>query len=501
MERRPAAFAIVTAANPAGQVYFRTNSGVGALDFRPRLSTILYSGSLLDSSTGMMANGSIFFDINLPNATTWFYFSALLAVALFVKFTRLLSIRNWDVFTLFLPMPGFLLLSPEGKMPYWGYLWLAAVSGYFLLRCLFDLTLVRRPALSPNLSVGGLVWLGGALFASLIAVAIRHPNEPTDQRETTPVPIDPMRRQVEKVVKEQAPADVDQSSVEMAVERGLTVACHLAIAVGLVLIGWRHFDDLHAGMACATFYLLLPYTFLLMPHTALGVGRWDHAWPMAVLIWMVLCYRRPTLAGIFLGVAAGTVFFPVLIAPLWWSLYRQRGALRFGLAFVLSAALCLAVIGGILWINGELPRTLLSGWKLSAWQPWQRPDAGIRGLWQDTPSHALYRLPIFLAFLAFVGTTAFWPTPKDLGHMLALTAAILLGVQFWYADQGGVYVLWYLPLLLLLVFRPNLSACQPQPPGDDWLRRMGRRIVYFSRRGFRLFHRVRPRHQVSRPLP
>ena len=38
-------------------------------------------------------------------------------------------------------------------------------------------------------------------------------------------------------------------------------------------------------------------------------------------------------------------------------------------------------------------------------------------------------------------TTAFWPSPKNLAHVLALSAAALVGVQFWYADQGGVYVL------------------------------------------------------------
>jgi hypothetical protein len=443
----------------------------------------------------MMASGSIFFDLELPNATTWFYFSALLAIALFFKFTRLLSIRNWDVLTLFLPMPGLLLLAPNGDLPYWGYVWLLASSGYYLLRCLFDLTLVRRPVLSPNLNFSGLAWLAGALFVSLIAVAVRPPNEPpkksSERGETTPI----------GVLKEQAAPGVDQESVTLWVERGLTVLCHLAIVVALVLIGWRHFDDIHAGMAAATCYLLLPYIYLLMPHTPLRVGRWDHAWPMALMIWTVLFYRRPTVAGIFLGLAAGTVFFPVLAFPLWWSFYRRRGALRFSLAFVLSAGLCLAIIGGILWINGELPRVLLSGWKLSAWLPWWPYDASMRGLWQDTPSHWLYRLPIFLAYLTFIGTTAFWPSPKNLGHVLALTAALLLGIQFWYADQGGVYVLWYLPLLLLLVFRPNLSACQPQPPGDDWLRRLGRKIARFGRRSLRLFYPVRPRHQVSRLLP
>jgi len=402
-------------------------------------------------------------------------------------------------------MPGFLLLDPRSDGQFWGYLWLLAASGYFLVRCIFDLTLVRRPALSPNLNFRGLVWLAGALFVSLIAVAARpansqtrHGEKPPKQREAASGSIDPMRRQVEKVILEQAPPVVDQESLEVWVERGLTVLCHLAIALGLILIGWRHFEDLHAGMAAATFYLLLPYTYLLMPRTDLGVGRWDHAWPMALMIWMVLVYRRPTLAGIFLGLAAGTVFFPALVFPLWLSFYRRRGALRFGLAFVVSAGLCLAIIGLVLWLNDALPRTLVSSWNLSAWLPWKRPDVEMPGLWQGKSSHWAYRIPIFLAYAAFVGTTAFWPSPKNLGHVLALTTALLIGIQFWYADQGGVYVLWYLPLLLLLVFRPNLSACQPQPPGPDWLARLGRRLMLLARRSLRLVRPVRRHHPVSR---
>ncbi len=456
----------------------------------------------------MSATNSIFFDIELPNATTWFYFSALLAVALFFKFNRLLSIRNSDVLSLFLPMPGFLLLVQNGVSPFWGYLWLLAASGYFLLRCLFDLTLVRRPILSPNLNFGGLVWLAGALFVSLIAVAARPPhaedksdNEPSKRRERAAGTIERIQQLGEKVIREQAPQEVDQELLELVVERSLTVFCHLCIAVGLILIGWRHFEDLHAGMAAATFYLLLPYTYLLMPRTPLGVGRWDHAWPMALMIWMVLFFRRPTVAGTFLGLAAGTVFFPVLVFPVWLSFYYERGARRFVLSFLVSAGLCLAVIGLILWINGVLPPTVLSGWKLSAWLPWWPPDAEMRGIWQGTSSHWAYRLPIFLAYIAFVGTTAFWPAPKNLAQVLALTAAVLIGIQFWFADQGGVYILWYLPLLLLLVFRPNLSACQPHPPGPDWLARLGRRLGVFCRRTLRAFRPTRPRPQATRLMP
>ena len=51
---------------------------------------------------------SIFLDFNLPNATTWFYFSFLLAIALFFKFSRLLSVRNLDVVMMvtLVPVPG-----------------------------------------------------------------------------------------------------------------------------------------------------------------------------------------------------------------------------------------------------------------------------------------------------------------------------------------------------------------------------------------------------------
>src|SRR5437588_3588843 len=122
----------------------------------------------------MNGTGSIFLDqFKLPSPTTWFYFSGLLAAALFVKFSRLLSVRNLDVVTLFLFAPGFLLLLESRGENRWGYAWLLIASGYFFLRCLGDLALVRRPALSPNLNLSGLACLAGALAASLIAVAVQ----------------------------------------------------------------------------------------------------------------------------------------------------------------------------------------------------------------------------------------------------------------------------------------------------------------------------------------
>src|SRR5262249_3817618 len=79
--------------------------------------------------------------------------------------------------------------------------------------------------------------------------------------------------------------------------------------------------------------------------------------------------------------------------------------------------------------------------------------------------------------------------------VLALSAAALIGIQFWHADQGGVYVLWYLPFFLLLVFRPNLSDRMPPTPSAQsaWPIRLGRAL---GRMALPLLHVPEPAAQV-----
>jgi hypothetical protein len=413
----------------------------------------------------MIVVASIFLDLAPLTPATGFYAALFLAVALFVKFSRLLSIRNWDVVTLFLPVPGLLLLIEPGGADRWAYLALLGASFYFFLRCLFDLTLEKRPALAPNLTLGGLLCIACGLFVSL-TVPLRPSPLPEDKKAA---PTDKVRENVEAVAVNLAP----QSEVEAWGERGLALACHFAVALALIVIGRIHFEDVSTGAAAATLYLLLPCTHLLMPTGALSAGRWHHAWPMVWLTWAVVAYRRPMIAGAGLGVAAGTSFFPVLVLPIWLSFYYRRGTVRFLTGFLLSGTIALLILSVPVMLNGELPPSLRSAWTDSNWQPWQQPSPETAGVWQGI--HWAYRIPVFLAFAAFVLTTLFWPWPKNLAHVLALTTAVLIGIQFWYADQGGIYVLWYLPFLLLLVFRPNLSASRPPlPPPDDWPVRLGR---------------------------
>jgi hypothetical protein len=234
------------------------------------------------------------------------------------------------------------------------------------------------------------------------------------------------------------------------------MGCHLAVVVGLLLIGLRHFQDLTAGMALGTLYLLVPYT-------AFHIAQFHLVWPAAFITWAVFWYRRPGVSGWLLGLAAGSAFVPLLLFPLWAGFYARRGAGRFLASFLVALGISLGIMGVVLWWEGWLTSGLL--WEyVSDWLPWRRASA--ESLW--TGVHGAYRLPIFVLYVAFLVGTSVWPSPKNLSHLVALSAAVLIGVQFWHADRGGVYVLWYLPLVLVMVFRPNLSGHEPPvaEPGE-----------------------------------
>jgi hypothetical protein len=55
------------------------------------------------------------------------------------------------------------------------------------------------------------------------------------------------------------------------------------------------------------------------------------------------------------------------------------------------------------------------------------------------------------------GSLAIWPAQKNLGTLLSCSAAVMVATQFWHGYGGGLYMAWYLPLLLLTIFRPNLE--------------------------------------------
>lgn len=419
------------------------------------------------------------------NPTTWAYLSSLLMIALYFKFNRILSVRNLDLLGLIALAPALLMVQygrvhANGSIEHAGYIWLFAVSGLFLLRLLLDTAMVRRPLLEPNLSVGGLTFLGISLYAFLMAnVIVGIPDAadvsgseraadlvvrtaPTDELNSlrTHGPGFPLLFVLPQISTQSILGDkgLEEAAVEtngdtpvnsaelrhVVTARVMAILSQLAIVIGVVFVSMRHFDNVKTGIAVAVMYLLLPYT-------AMWTGSVTHALPGALLVWAIVFYRWPLLAGAMIGLAFGTIYYPIFLLPLWISFYWQRGMSRFliGLLVMIGIVILAAAL-----TSKDTPMLLAH---LQQMFGVALPEAtNLSGAWGKFWLH-YYRYPIIAAQVGLSLSMAIWPAQKNLGTLISYTAVLMLGTQFWHAHSGGLALAWYLPLLLLTIFRPNLE--------------------------------------------
>jgi hypothetical protein len=438
--------------------------------------------------------------------TTWAYLSALLIIALFFKFNRIFSIRNLDLLLLLMLAPGLLGIqlgdeytSPTAQL--FGFWWLFGVNAVLLVRALWDSAMVRRPLLDPNMNASGLLFLAVSLFLFLMANVIASQPDSNDMlsakrahslshrqaskleqislethgpgfpliftlpeistarmlgaRGDLPADVDDDEKNEDPAAEgtatandqatteETQPAD-DFTTGQLVTAKVVAIISQAMIVLGMVLIGARHFENFTMGCAAAMLYLLLPYT-------AMWTGSVTHLLPAALIVWAVFNYRLPMLAGVLLGLAFGTVYYPVFLFPLWISFYWRRGVVRFaiGIGIALAALVItqIATSSDFAMFASRMQQMFGIHWPQSE---------NLTGAWHYW--NPVFRWPILATFLGMsLLTFPLWPQPKTLASLLSCSAAVMLGVQFWHAHSDGLALAWYLPLFLLMVFRPNLE--------------------------------------------
>jgi len=418
-----------------------------------------------------------------PSPTTWFYLSFLLALAVFFKFSRFWSLRNLDLVTLLLLTPGALLVL-EGKV-LGGLIWLLVGSAFLLIRLLIDPLMLRRPLLEPNLNVAGLTFLAAALLAFMMdSVVGREPSAAglqgarwaqslLDRREMDPKVLSEMTfgptsgvlhaltllpargvvRSIEPLEPEvpyqpdEVPYQPDyETSSQEAAARMLALIAHLSVVVALVVCCRAHFGSTPTGVAAATLYLLLPYT-------SYRVELVEHVLPASLLIWAVVACRKPVIAGVLLGLACGFAYFLIFLVPLWIRYFGRARSIRFGIALGTTVVL---LFTSVILTSSDLSSAGRQTLALVSWNHWQLNslERGT-GIW--SPDAVYQRVPIFVGFLALVTSLVLRRSRGRFLLLLSGTAAVVLTAQFWYCQASGTYISWYLPLLLLTVFRPSRS--------------------------------------------
>ena len=467
--------------------------------------------------------------------TTWFYVSAIIILAIFFKFNRFWSVRNFDLICVILLTPGLLLIASRNS--YGGYAWLFGIQGLLAVRLILDVIMVRRPLLEPNLSSEGLTFACFFLFFFLIAALLvnrgeqintvntvrleqiltsRHVHDkigmdhetskiaPAEWNNMPPgfrpflvlteranlafAPPCSIRKEITHgiilsdpaidptyydsqptpasaedipvlpatmdIITARAPPLDDVSITESASLHPalhiwllilvLIIGGHLVIVLEFAYIGYRHFGRLQTGIACAALYLFHPYSNQM-------IGRLDHVIPAALIMWSVVSYRRPFFAGLGIGAAAALVWYPIWLLPLWCGFYRRKGWIRFlmGAGSALLAFVAMLCFSLSEW--GTFSEQLIHLAGKTAFMVFTQPD----GFWNS--DDVFFRVPVLAVFVVVCFGLLFVPSHKHLATLIAGSALLMLGVQFFQLYQGGLYLSWYLPLLILTIFRPNLE--------------------------------------------
>ena len=195
-------------------------------------------------------SGSLVADLGI-GPEVWLFLSMLGCITLFFKFSRVWSVRNLDLLLLFILSPGLMMLVGRGNsdsQPWFAFVLLFIGSAVWLVRCLIDLGLARRPLLEPNLNSAGLACLAigilGLLLAETVSLpvmegAARNPADSGSPADPPPPGSDDQNATVNKVL-EIAPLPSTlkpPNPPQVILKRVLASLAHFGLVAGLIAVG------------------------------------------------------------------------------------------------------------------------------------------------------------------------------------------------------------------------------------------------------------------------
>jgi hypothetical protein len=246
--------------------------------------------------------------------------------------------------------------------------------------------------------------------------------------------------------------------------REAAIAFDLLTIAGLVWFGVR----LRGGQTGWRLGLLLAWLWAACPFSLLGMEKSTNDGLVALVVVLVmLTLTSPIRRGIVVGLGAASKFFPAALLPLVaiGPGTEPRSAIRKVLAgFVIATGVSFALFlppGGIqeVWSH-------TIGYQLT------RSD--IFSIWALHPSLAPVKLLIELAAVLFAVAVAFRPRgPRTHSQVAALAAALIIALQLPALHWSYMYIVWFLPLVLITVLvgdgsRPAgpFEAVAAAPLGD-----------------------------------
>ncbi len=244
-------------------------------------------------------------------------------------------------------------------------------------------------------------------------------------------------------------------------------------------------SGLPLALGCVAVYAASPYLVGLGSEgpVVTGLRFISHIAPVTVILLALLSIEKPVVAGVLLAVAAGILFYPIFLFPLWLGYYvwRREGAAFFTTGYALTgAAIALVVLAFTPSLGGEHPFSLLLESTFL-----HQEGTGLReygsssfGFWGTHPTLASIlhspllgstslTKPTFIGFALFSLGAFFLARGRTVPQLAGLIAALCAAVQIWKSHAGGTYVEWYLPFLLIALFAQSTRPEAPEAEGSS----------------------------------
>jgi hypothetical protein len=232
---------------------------------------------------------------------------------------------------------------------------------------------------------------------------------------------------------------------DLPAAHGAAIAFDLLTIGALLLLG----RALRPGRAGTALGVALAYAWAAYPYTAFSLETNSNDTLVALACALaLLAFARRSAAGtgVVVGLGAASKFAPLVLAPL----FARRRPLVFGIALAVTLA-----ISVVPFIPDGGPRELYDrtlGYQAARGSPFS--------IWGQEPSLDWLQTVLKAAAIGLALLVAFVPRHPSDRQVAALGAAVLIALQLPVTHWFYLYVVWFLPFVLVASF----GAIRPRAP-------------------------------------
>jgi Glycosyltransferase family 87 len=241
------------------------------------------------------------------------------------------------------------------------------------------------------------------------------------------------------------------SWVYLPAARAATITFDLLTIAALILLGTR----LRVGREGRRLGLVLAWLWAACPFSLLGLEKNTNDGLVALIVVLVmLALSGPIKRGVLVGLGAASKFFPAILLPL----------VAVGRGDADQKTVRKVLAGFVITVGASIAFFL--------------PPGGLKEMWDHTIGFQLTRTDIFSIWALHPGLSpikvaveafavilsvavAFRPRgTRSPAQVAALAAAVIIAVQLPALHWFYLYIVWFLPLVLIAVLAPDAPAAQ-----------------------------------------